>query len=197
MSVTKWSETPPAPSRLAKVLVLLAAQFAGGLGRESIRLRQKNLSPERLQHRAPGFPRQRVVQRADALRRDDRDAAGLSGEGKKLLIAVGIVLPRGGEFVVLVADKKHLPPVAVGILFDLGNPVQHGTLEVEFHHAADGSGQAGVEAHREVDRANFSLLNEFAQRGQGSAIAAVSVELRDITLLGRTERAFHGRIVGE
>ena len=128
MSVTKWSETPPAPSRLAKVLVLLAAQFAGGLGRESIRLRQKNLSPERLQHRAPGFPRQRVVQRADALRRDDRDAAGLSGEGKKLLIAVGIVLPRGGEFVVLVADEEHLPPVAFGILLDLGNPVQHRPL---------------------------------------------------------------------
>jgi hypothetical protein len=30
--------------------------------------------------------------------------------------------------VVLVADEEHLPPVAVGILLDFGNPVQHGEL---------------------------------------------------------------------
>ena len=79
----------------------------------------------------------------------------LPGERKKLLVAVGIVLPCGGEVVVPFADEEHLPPVSVGILLDLGNPVQHSPLEVELHHATDGTGQAGVQAHREVDGADL------------------------------------------
>ena len=36
------------------------------------------------------------------------------------------------------------------VRFDLGNAVQHGPLEVELHHAADGLGQTRVQRHREV-----------------------------------------------
>ena len=84
----------------------------------------------------------------------DAECGRLPGESKKLLVAIGIVLPRSGKLVVLVADEEHLPPVAFGILLDLGNPVQHGPLEVELHHATDCSGQAGVQAHGDVNGAD-------------------------------------------
>jgi hypothetical protein len=38
--------------------------------------------------------------------------------------------------VVLVADEEHLPPVAVRILLDLGNPVQHSPLAPVILNAA-------------------------------------------------------------
>jgi hypothetical protein len=38
---------------------------------------------------------------------------------------------------VFIAEKKNLSKVALGILLHHGHPVEHGPLEVEFHHHSD------------------------------------------------------------
>ena len=60
------------------------------------------------------------LQRADALRGDDRDALRLTREAEELFIARRLVLAHGGEVLVLIADEEHLAEILLGVGFDLG-----------------------------------------------------------------------------
>jgi hypothetical protein len=126
-------------------LVLPPAEFAGDPRGEFVGECQEDLGAEGLQEGAPGLAGQGRAQRADALGGDDGNALGLAGEGEKLLVATRIVLAYGGEVLILVADKKDLTEVLLGVLLDIRDAVQNRALEVEFHHDANGLCQSWVE----------------------------------------------------
>ena len=65
--------------------VFATAKLARRPGGEVIGKRQKDFRAKGLQQGAPRFPRQRGLERTDALRGDDRDALGLTGEAEELL----------------------------------------------------------------------------------------------------------------
>src|SRR5271166_1298235 len=124
--------------------VLPPAEIARGASGKVIRERQKYLCPEGLQEGAPGFTRQRGLERADALRRDDRNALGLSRETEELFIASRLTLPNGSEMMVFVTQEKHLPEIALRVSLNLRDAIEHGPLEVELHHYSQGFCQPGV-----------------------------------------------------
>jgi hypothetical protein len=107
-----------------------------------------------LQQGAPRFPRQRGLEGTDALRGDDRDALGLPRQAEELFIAGRLTLTDRGEVLVFIAEKQNLPEVALGILFHHGHAVEHGPLEVEFHHHPNRFGQTGIHANRKIQAAH-------------------------------------------
>src|SRR6266852_4037341 len=60
--------------------ILPPAEVARGASGKVVRESEKYFCPECLQKGAPGFTGQRGLERADALRRDDRNALGLTGK---------------------------------------------------------------------------------------------------------------------
>ena len=91
----------------------LAAQIRRHLRAEVVGQRQEDLRPQALQERAPRLARERGSQRADALRRDDRNAARLPRQREELLVAGRLVLARRRERLVFVADEQHRAPGCV------------------------------------------------------------------------------------
>src|SRR5258708_18234101 len=111
-------------SALGKVVadfepVLPPAEVARGAGGEVVRERQKYFCPEGLEKRAPGIARQRGLERADTLRRDDRNALRLAGKTEELFVTTLFTLPHRCEMVVFLAEKKHLPEIALQVVLNL------------------------------------------------------------------------------
>src|SRR5258708_18032269 len=123
--------------------ILAPAEVARGASGKVVRESEKYLCPECLQKGAPGFTGQRGLERADALRRDDRDALGLTGKTEEFFVASRLTLPNGSEMVVLVAEEKHLPEITLWLRLNLRDATQHGPLEVELHHYSQGLCQPG------------------------------------------------------
>src|ERR1019366_953076 len=96
-------------------LVLPPAEVARGASGEVVRERQKYFCPEGLEKSAPGIARQRGLERADTLRRDDRNALGLAGKTEELFVARRLTLPNGSEMMVFVAEEKHLPEISLRV----------------------------------------------------------------------------------
>src|SRR5881275_1975972 len=138
-----------------------------------------------------------LLQRADALRGDDRDAFRLTRKTKKLFIAGRLVLPHGCKMLVLVADEEDLPEILLWVGLDLGYAVQHRPLEVELHHYADSLRQAGVHADGEIQRAHLVGFDEPGERRQRLAVFIIRVGLRVVALLRRAKNPLHFRVVVE
>src|ERR1700680_1395882 len=131
--------------------VLPPAEIARGASGEVVRESKKYLCPEGLEKRAPGIARQRGLKRADALRRDDRNALGLAGKTEELFVARRRPLPSGSEMMVFVAEEKHLPEIPLRVSLNLWDAIQDGPLEVELHHDSQGLCQPGVHDCRKIE----------------------------------------------
>ena len=114
--------------------VLPPAEIARGASGEVVRESKKYLCPEGLEKSAPGIARQRGLKRADALRRDDRNALGLTGKTEEFFVASWLTLPNGSEMMIFIAEEKHLPEIALWLCLNLRDTFQDGPLEVKFHH---------------------------------------------------------------
>ena len=99
---------PASVMRVARLQAFgLAAQVRRHLRAEVIGQRQEDLRPKALQQRAPRLAGERGPERADALRRDDRNAPRLPREREELLVARGLVLARRRERLVLIAHEQR------------------------------------------------------------------------------------------
>src|SRR5256884_9301779 len=168
------------------------------LGREIVREREEHFGSKGLHESSPGLPRQRGLERTEALRGDDRYAFGLAGQAEELLVAGGLALSDRGEVLVFITEEKDLPEISFRLSFDLRNAAEDGALEIELHHHAEGSCKTGVHARGKIQGAYRPLLNEPAERGQRDAIAEVSVLHRVVTFHRRAEGAFDdGGVIAE
>lgn len=76
-----------------------------------------------------------------ALRRDDRNALGLSGEIEELSVAGRIAFSDRREVLVFIAEEEDMSKILVFFRFDLRDAVQHRAFKIALHHHADGLGQ--------------------------------------------------------
>src|SRR5208283_3679041 len=177
--------------------VLPPAEIARGASGKVIRERQKYLCPEGLQKGAPGFTRQRGLERADALRRDDRNALRLSRETEELFVACRLTLPHGSEMMVFIAEEKHLPEIALWLCLNLRDAIQNGPLEVELHHDSQGFCQPGVHDCGKIEGTDLAVFNEPRKGRQRLAEFVIVVGYRVVALRRRAEGALHNRVIVE
>src|SRR5207253_9731941 len=103
--------------------LLAPAEPARGLGREIVREREEHFGSKGLHESSPGLPRQRGLERTEALRGDDRYAFGLAGQAEELLVAGGLALSDRGEVLVFITEEKDLPEISFRLGFDLRNEI--------------------------------------------------------------------------
>src|SRR5205085_6684353 len=166
-------------------------------GRKIVREREEHLGSEGLHQGSPALSRQRGLERAEALRGDNRNAFGLAGQAEELLIAGGLALSDRGEVLVFIAEEKDLPEIFLRVGLDLRNAIEHAALEIELHGHAESSRKPGIHAHGKIQRAYRPFLDEPAERGQRHSVAEVAVLDRVVALRGRAEGAFYGGVVVE
>src|SRR5262249_10937485 len=145
----------------------------------------------------PGLTRERRAQRADRLRRHNGDAPGLPRQRKELLVARRVVFANGGEGVVLVAEKKHLPPETGRGGFEGWGSVPYGTLKRQFHERADCASQTRIGRDGEIERADLALFDQIRKGRKHTAEAAVGIFDWVVDLFRWTEDALDGWIVVE
>src|SRR5690606_28688526 len=140
-------------------------------------------------------PRKRRTQRADALRRDNRNEPSLPRQRERALVAGRVGLTDRGEGVVLVADKQQVPPDAIGLRGDLRDALEHRSLEIELQHYPENARQPRVHAHGKVERQYAAALEQRVERRERLRLAWRG--FFGIGAARRAERAVHGRTVIE
>src|SRR5262249_10218629 len=91
--------------------VLAATEFACRFRRKIVGKTKEDLGPEGLQKRSPGVSGKRRFQRADALRRGNRNAFGLARQAEEFLVASRIAFSHRREVLVFIAEEENLTEV--------------------------------------------------------------------------------------
>ncbi len=98
---------------------------------------------------------------------------------------------------IFVADEENLSKMLFWILRYFRHAIEDGSLEVEFHHDAQGAGQAGIQSDGEVQGTDFAVLDEPSERRKGFAKFAVRVGNGVVAFRRWAEGAFNARVVVE
>src|ERR1700691_3129444 len=84
-----------------------------------------------------------------------------------------------------------------GMSFDFRNAVEHGALEIEFHHHAQCLREAGIHADGEIQSGDAAIFNQPAKRWEGLADLVARILLGVVALLLRAEDSLHFGVVIE
>src|SRR5882762_5785014 len=178
-------------------LIFAPAEFARDLRGEVIGECEEYFCTERLEQCAPRFPGHRGLERADALRGDDRDALRLAREAEKLFVACGLILADRHKVLVFVTEKNSLPEMEFREGLNVRDAVQERALKIELHHDPQGPGEARVQRHREIESDDRASFDQRAERRKGSAKPVVCVGLGVVAFSRRAECPFDGRVIIE
>src|SRR6267378_3755651 len=99
--------------------------------------------------------------------------------------------------VVLVAQEKHLPEIPLRVSLNLRDAIEHGPLEVEFHHYPQGLCQPGVHDCWKIEGADLAVFDKPGKRREGLAEFVIVVSYGVVALRRRTEGALHDRVIVE
>ena len=136
-------------------------------------------------------------QRADALRRDDRNEPRLTAQRERPPVARRIGVASCCEAVILVANEHDVAPPFVRRCSDLRNARENGPLEVEFQHHTGRAGKAGIRPDREVQRHDLSRFQQILHRRQRRAVLLSRPGRPGVRGLWGTECPAHSGVVVE